>query len=381
MKNRIIFWQNIPSIHQAPLIREVARQWSGNVLVVAEKDVPTERLKQGWSRPDFSPAELIVEPTIVIRTNLLEESPRESVHIFSGFHAYPQTYVSFKQAIEKQTSVGVFVEPVRACGLSGLIKKWRYRLHAARYGKKIDFLLPTGELGVRWYKDCGFPKEKIFPFAYFVEENAANSIKERTLDDICRLIFVGQLIGRKGFDLLLEALARCSAQGWQLDVVGEGPERSKYEKMAKTLGIESKISWLGSLPNPDVRKKMSNSDCLILPSRYDGWGAVVNEALTVGTAVLVSDTCGAADLIRNPVLGSVFPSENSVALSTELISRIEKGSLGLEERAKIWKWSRENISPQVGARYFLSIIANLSGKGLQPIVPWRDSDLNVRCEI
>ena len=65
------------------------------------------------------------------------------------------------------------------------------------------------------------------------------------------------------------------------------------------------------MSNEQVRQELLKSDVLILPSKFDGWGCVVNEALQCGLRVIVSDACGAHSLIQeNHDLGEVFESEN-----------------------------------------------------------------------
>ena len=68
----------------------------------------------------------------------------------------------------------------------------------------------------------------------------------------------------------------------------------------------------------DIPHLMSSADCLILPSRHDGWGAVVSEALMVGTPVICSDACGSAGVVHASGVGGVFRSGDHCALTAEL---------------------------------------------------------------
>ena len=86
---KIVFWQNMPAIHQAPLVPEVARQAGVPVYVLVADDVSAVRREQGWRRPDFEPAVLHIKPDDTVTTRLLREDPDTTVHIFSGIHAYP----------------------------------------------------------------------------------------------------------------------------------------------------------------------------------------------------------------------------------------------------------------------------------------------------
>ena len=102
---------------------------------------------------------------------------------------------------------------------------------------------------------------------------------------------------------------------------------------------------------------MQQADIFILPSIYDGWGAVVNEALQAGCYVLVTDACGAADLIKQDErLGQVFHPKDYKALAACMdyanahISEI-RGS-------RQWRrqWAEEHISGKVVAKYMVDCI-------------------------
>src|SRR5665811_513962 len=173
----LIFWQNTPSIHQAPLIRELARIWRGEVMVVTEWGLSEERLSQGWELPGFSPARLVVAPTAAERRELIRQySAGDAVHIFSGLHAYPETYQTLKHVSRTRATIGVYAEPGRSNdGFKAWGRQVRYRLHGLRWGRRLNFLLATGESGMRWYAAAGFAQDRLFPFGYFVKDAAADN--------------------------------------------------------------------------------------------------------------------------------------------------------------------------------------------------------------
>lgn len=375
-KQRIIFWQNVPSIHQAPLVRSLAERFAGEVVLVAERELSERRQAQGWSRPDFGSARVVVSPSPERRRRVLDERPEDSVHIFGGFHAEPGTYATLKDAIRRKLDVGVFAEPPRSDGIKGHLRRLRYFFHAVRWGRQLKFLLATGDLGVEWYRKCGFPEAMLFPFGYFVEPvNCPARPPERSSSD-CRLLFVGQLIECKGVDLLLRALGGLELDSWRLHLVGDGPATRELRRLSLRLGIEQQARWRGVLPNGEVRSLMGECDCLVLPSRYDGWGAVVNEALLAGTPVIVSDAAGACDLIRDDFLGSTFLSESADELRDFLRPRVKAGRLGRLKRKAIRRWSEYHIAPGQGAEYLLSVLQfTFDDIGSRPLAPWRQRDL------
>jgi glycosyltransferase involved in cell wall biosynthesis len=378
MMQRIIFWQNMPSIHQAPLLREVARQWPGQVIVVAEHGVRRERLALGWQCPDFSPARLIIKPTAVERAELIRGGSAADVHVFSGFHAYPAAYRSLKKVSRGPCLVGVYVEPGWDNGtIKAALRRMRYALHAHNWAGRLDFLLTTGQTGIDWFNARGFPRERIARFGYFVEPTVTEPadqvmcLRARGPEDPSHLIFVGQLAPWKGLDILLRALSVMVDMSWWLDVIGTGAEGESYRILAEQLGIADRVHWLGSQPNAEVRAKMAAADALILPSRYDGWGAVVNEALMAGTRVIVSDACGSSDLVRTPEIGAVCKAASVESLTKELRDVVGKGGVVELERARIREWAGESISPVVAAQYLIEIIEHARGRCLKPAAPWR----------
>jgi len=348
------------------------------VTVVTDQDVSENRLRQGWIRPDFSPASLLVAPSEAQKRDLLK-GERSGVHIFSGFHAYSGIYDVFGQAISMGLSVGIFAEPGRTGDFKSFFRRFRYRVHAFRWNRHIKFLLATGELGVRYYSRCGFPAEKLFPFAYFVEQAGpeesifdGSSSAEQAKRKVS-LLFVGVLNHNKGLDVLLSALACIQGQEWVLSIVGQGPDQAYLQETAKRLNIAYQLRWMGTLPNEKVRSLMQGMDCLLLPSRYDGWGAVVNEALLAGTPVIVSDACGSSDLVRAPWLGDVFSAGSIDSLSHVLGRRLAMGTLSPMVRARIRSWAQGAISPTAGAEYLLDIIrfVQRGHAADRPIAPWR----------
>lgn len=89
--------------------------------------------------------------------------------------------------------------------------------------------------------------------------------------------------------------------------IGNGPLYGELEYEIKEYSLQKKVKLLGTKQQSQVPDYLSNSDILILPSVYDGWGAVVNEALQQGCYVLVSDASGASLLPQmEPKLGKIF---------------------------------------------------------------------------
>lgn len=130
------------------------------------------------------------------------------------------------------------------------------------------------------------------------------------------LISCGRLVPIKCVDLLIDAFAVAQASLPQLAllVVGQGPEENALRLKAKNL---SNIHFLGHQDVGQLAKLYSISDVLVLNSRSETWGLVVNEAMACNCAIIVSDRCGCApDLIKDN--GFIIASSNQAILASAI---------------------------------------------------------------
>jgi glycosyltransferase involved in cell wall biosynthesis len=124
-------------------------------------------------------------------------------------------------------------------------------------------------------------------------------------------LFVGRLIERKGIDVLLDAFRE--VDGGELWIAGDGPLRHLVETAARE---DERVRLLGHADPPELERLYRRADVLVLPSYYDVWGLVVNEAQAHGLPVIATEEVGAAaDLIDDGVNGFVVPTGSSPALA------------------------------------------------------------------
>ncbi len=133
-----------------------------------------------------------------------------------------------------------------------------------------------------------------------------------------RFLYCGQLIKRKGVDLLLEAFTRLVEEGRDisLTLAGEGPLRKEFESSLSP-AVSEKVNFLGFRPVNDLPQIFAESDIFILPSRHDGWGVVVNQAIATGMPVIATNQVGAANDL-------VIPNENGFRIEAESSTAIYK---------------------------------------------------------
>lgn len=165
--------------------------------------------------------------------------------------------------------------------------------------------------------------------------------------------FVGRLVDSiKGVEPLIRAVAKLHHQGHALGLLlaGEGPDHGAYEALAKELGAP--VQLLGNLDHETLCRYYAATDGLILPSRSEVWGFVLNEAMEFAQPLVVSEHVGAGpDLVQDGVNGFIVPVGDVEALAQAL----EK-LLDAETRQRFGQASRrriEDFSPDHWAKAVL----------------------------
>jgi glycosyltransferase involved in cell wall biosynthesis len=341
------------------------------VRVIADEDISQERRLMGWHSVDYGDAEVIVAPTPTQRQGLLRASRTADAHLFSGLGSYAGTNRSFTDLIRgHRNHVSILTESWEPVGLRGILRNAKYRLLARRYAAAIDSVFTIGGLARQQFVDVGIPAQKVWPFGYFVGKSDVTRIPMDSSP--FSVLFVGSMNAGKQPYRILEAMRELRGFDWKLDFIGDGPESARIRSRAEEEGLSQKVSTFSFRPNDEIRQKMANSDLLVLPSSYDGWGAVVNEALQVGTRVAVSRDAGASELVRGELQGWTFSAKSTPEL-TSVISRAKAViGKGEEDRKRLIDWSDYAISPKSGADYLLRVIGGAPGGPRVTMAPWLD---------
>lgn len=160
-----------------------------------------------------------------------------------------------------------------------------------------------------------------------------------------RLLASGRLVGQKGFDLLLHALALARGRGLDasLLILGEGPERPSLERLRGELGLEGTVGLPGHAENP--YPALRHADLFVLSSRFEGFPLVLLEALGLGrAAVAAACPAGPAELLADGA-GVLVPPRDPEALAAALLDLAKDPARRAElarraaERAEAYRWS------------------------------------------
>lgn len=177
-------------------------------------------------------------------------------------------------------------------------------------------------------------------FKFRDEEKKAN-------DGLFRFISVGNLIKRKGFDVLIYAFARAIKKNENivLNIIGDGEEYRKLKNIVEDLGIQKWINFLGFCPRDKIALEYSISDCFILTSRHESFGVVYIEALACGLPVIGTKCGGPEDFIND---------QNGILVNIDDIDDIEKAIIKVSSDSS---YDREKIARDISEKYYPDIIA------------------------
>ena len=364
----IYIWQRIISPHMAGLAAALAEQGRETVYV-AEQPMSDDRARQGWTPPALGAARLELAPSAEAVRALVDAAPLDSIHLCQGIRSNGLVGVAQYALARRALSQWVVMETVDDAGVRGMLKRSVYSGLFRHRGRRLAGVLATGRDTADWVVARGMPRERVFPFAYFLPDRALAPVSVSNESGPYRIVFAGNLIPLKRVDLLIAAIAELVSQDVELVVIGSGPVEPELRAQADAL-IPGRVHWKGRLPMEAVPQELAKADCLVLPSRHDGWGAIVSEALMVGTPAVCSDACGSSEVVRSSGVGGVFPSGDVHALTALLARMVERGPVSLDDRRELANWATA-LGARAGARYLLSILDHVEGQRDRPLPPWR----------
>lgn len=172
------------------------------------------------------------------------------------------------------------------------------------------------------------------------------------------LLFVGRLSEEKGLDVLLRALASPRVpKDLTLDVAGDGPCAERWQSLGQTLGLETRVRWLGM--RDDVPDLLANAGALVLPSLREGLPLAVLEAASCGVPVVASRVGGVPE--------AVWEGENAVLVEPGNIEAWSDALETLPDEARRLRDAASKRAPEVRARYAPERWAELTAMHYQEV--------------
>ncbi len=366
---KVVSWHPVLTDHQSYTLEALQQAGGCTLSVYVAKTVHVEREAQGWVNQhasSLSPELLPQKGWIEFAIQHLREH-RDAVHLFGSPFEQTKLIIILLLATAMGLRVFLISEPYSQISagyqndrrqyinwLKAKLRPILYGIYGVLLRHRISGVFAISCRAVAQYESIGIVKEKIFPFGYFVPYVPACSLASFTASSDksgLKMIFIGNLISRKGLDILINAVRALKNKGLSLilDVYGPG-NLDKYGFDQVT------VRYCGLIPFGEAQTVISAYDLLVLPSRYDGWGVVVNEALMAGVPVVCSNQVGAGAVVEKWKCGFTFLSENESDLAGKLNElMIHPERLNNMRLAAIA--AGKSLDPKVAGQYMFNIIS------------------------
>lgn len=257
---------------------------------------------------------------------------------------------------------GEFTDEAPAGSRSAIKRRLRSAI-LRRFYSGVDAFCGIGQNARAHLLGHGVASEKIFFSPYSVDSSLfeqqkiscdrASARKALKIpDDACAVLFSGKFIERKAPLTLIEAVGKASGnENMHLILLGDGV-LSKQVLSAAHQAVGDRLIMPGFVNQSELGRYFMAADIFVLPSRFETWGLVVNEAMQFGLPVIVSDAVGCRrDLVVEGETGFIFPVGDSQALASA-ISRLEqnrelRAHMGRKATAHVSKYSTEHSAAGV----------------------------------
>ena len=374
-KGSIIFWFDSPPKVGKGAFNFVARNWPLPVYYIFNNDFREERKRTNWDDGDFGGANLIRLYNLQNCDQTIQSffADRTNIHIVNGFTTRIMRRI---QRYIKQKGINLLVLSERPDAMGGYIErifrelffqiKYRHLFHS--FNPYVTAFLPLGQLGKSVFMKYGWNDEKIFPFMYNPAINIPANWPDLVRRTPLRFLYVGRFYFKtKGVDVLIKAANHLKGE-WELDFVGGYGRDTKA--VLRWISQKSNVHYLGSWDSGSVVTNMQAYDVVIIPTKYDGWNLLVNEALHAGIGVITTDGAVSHEIIDKSGAGIVIKKNSSKQLTKAIQGVIDDPNIVITWKEKARCFVKQISTPVVG-QYLIDIINyTVFNEGTRPQCPW-----------
>ena len=284
-------------------------------------------------------------------------------HRFDILHchaAYPQAYVgaTFKNIFKRPVVVrphGSDIVPGGRMRKNASLEK-RVRLALLR----ADAIIAQGNYLRDVILELGIPQDKIVIINNGVDL-ASYTDSEAFPHPRPYILALGNLIRRKGFDILLKAFKGIREQRVDLLIAGAGREAQSLKIMARELGLEQQVHFLGVVTGQEKINLYKSALFFVCPSRKEPFANVILEALAAGLPVVASAVDGNLELVHHEKHGLLFPVDDCDALTGALRRMMSEQGLAERFRQVVPSFISQFDWPVVAERY-LNLYKQVAGR-------------------
>lgn len=356
----IAYFSNYFNHHQRPVAEAINAIEGVEYIFVCTTGVPEFRKKLGYQEMK---ADYVLDVTISQsnRQKAVELARTADVAIFGGGKVHEFAIERLKlRKLTFDTSERRFKRGyINMLSPNLLRHQWMYW----RYGRKAPFyMLCCSAYTANDFYFLGSFIGKCYKWAYFTQVN------DLPIEDIlvakrqprCKIMWCSRFIDWKHPEMCIELAKRLLSDGadFEINMYGNGPLLEQYKQMVQKERLLDYVNIKGNRNNEEILAAMQQHNIFLFTSdQNEGWGAVVNEAMSNGCALVGSDKIGAIPfLVKNNVNGLIFKSNNIESLYNTIKILVSDRTKCEQLAREAYRSMRDVWSPKNAAKSLLTLI-------------------------
>lgn len=372
---KLVFVTNYINHHQVSVADEFYRILGNNYSFIATIEMHEFRKQLGY--PDYSDRPYLVKAynSEEMRIKSLQLAYDADVVIIGSA---PEEYVTERIKAGKLTfrySERWF--KTKPWYLSGPRAWLNFYKNHIRFKDKSLYILAASAYTANDVYAIGAYKDKVYKWGYFTAVPEDTNVKVAgtdvlTLETQTKIMWCSRFLKWKHPELPVMLAARLKKEGYKfvVNMYGSGEELEATKTLTQDLDVEDIVSFCGNLPNQEVLSEMRRHQIFLFTSdKNEGWGAVLNESMSNGCAVVASNRIGAAPfLIKDGENGMIFESENLDSLYSKVKALLDDKDLRKSISCNAYKTMSEMWNPQNVAERFIELAKSLQAGEDTPFV-------------
>ena len=367
----VVFISNYFNHHQRPFSDAMYGLLGGGYTFLETESITQERLNMGWGEHDM--------PDYVIPVNVFTEQKDEIQQLIDSadvviFGSAPSELL--RNRIRDDRMIFRYSErPLK------VRKLWKYpfRLFTWRKAfpqKKNTYILCASAYTAGDYASFGLFRNRCYKWGYFpvtkiYDVNAL--FAQKCQNKWPSILWAGRLIEWKHPDASILLAERLRAMGcyFDLDIIGNGDMQEELKAMIQEKGLNDCVHLLGAMSPERVRVHMERADIFLFTSDFnEGWGAVLNESMNSGCAVVASHAIGSVPfLIQDERNGLIYESGNIGNLVAKVENLIREPEFRQELGREAYKTITEVWNARMAAKCFLKLANGLrNGERMEKLI-------------
>ena len=294
---KIVFLSNFYNHHQAFISRKLYELTDGNYYFISTEDVPCERKKLGYQDS--------VGPFVISYHSGLISAKEAQRHIDSAdiviVGSAPEHLLDYRKR-KRKIILRYSERPLKIGG-----QCWKYPIRWYRFHKNNPksvpiYVLCASAYAASDYSNFGLFTERTYKWGYFPECRKYDIDGLLSKKKTNTILWCGRFIDWKHPDDAIKVAYSLKKEGYSfhLNMIGAGDMEDELKLLVKELDLENAVHFLGSMPPDQVRSHMEEAGIYLFTSdRQEGWGAVLNEAMNSGCAIVASHSIGSVPLVKS----------------------------------------------------------------------------------